>query len=435
MKKIPHDNDAEEAVIASLLVDGDLMGKVVNLITSVDFFGEVSRQQYQAMVELYNRREKINQITVAQELQRGGKLDACGGAAKLSLLISQCPFPYDIEYYAAIVRRLSVSRQLIDMGDRMAALGYQAEPDTNKMLETVYDLASQFRLANTTVEKLITPKDVGNQVLNLIERYNQPEHALSWGYYDLDGVTSGLYPGEFIIIGSRPGVGKTQLMFDIAESIVNTGRTVLFASVEMTMSQLLERKVARELRVGIRQMRAHGLDVDQMDAVAELAGQMSERRIYYLPQGVSAGEIYTEARKLKEKSGLDIIFVDYLQFLRECWGDRENQNVRVGRVCKLLKSMSLELEIPVVAASQLSRALELRPEDSRRPTLADLRDSGNIEQDADVVLLLHRDQENEAILEVKMAKNRQLGTAPAVKLLWHTESHRYVDYKEGQYPL
>jgi len=431
----PHDIDAEESVIGSLLLEGDYMVKIVNVLRTNDFYDEKTKYFYAAANELYSRREKINEITLAQELQRTEKLQVIGGVAEIKHLISKCPTPLDIEYYAAIVRRLSVNRQLISVGDKLSSVGYQADPDVNKTLDTVFQVVSDFRMQNTTIEKLITPTDVGNQVLSLIEHYNQPDHAISWGYYDLDNITSGLYGGEFIVVGSRPGVGKTQIMFDVAESIVGSGRIVLFASAEMSMNQLLERKVARELKVGIRQMRAKGLDNDEMDKVVNLAGVMSERKIYYLPQGVSGNEIYAEARKMQEKIGLDVIFVDYIQFLRECWGERENQNVRVGRVCKLLKTMAMELGVPVVAASQLSRALELRSEESRRPTLADLRDSGNIEQDADVVLLLHRDPDNESILEVKMAKNRQLGSAPAIKLQWKEDSHRYVEYKDGQYPL
>jgi len=427
----PHDQDAEEAVIGSLLIDGEAIRLVAESLKASDFYHEQNRWIYEACLPIHKRREAINQITIAQELSRQGKLEDCGGAAYLSHLISICPTSLDIEHYAAIVRRLSACRQMIALSGQLASLGYEASPDTNEMIERGIKLFDQYRKENVSFEELITPYQAGEEVIDLIKKYNEPGHAMSWGFRDLDDITTGIYP-EFVIVGARPSVGKTQIMKDIAENVATQGKTILFASAEMSISALMERKIARELGISIQEIRRHGIPEEHMDKVIELSGQVSESRIYYLPRGVSSRDIYNQAKRMKETIGLDILFVDYLQFLNDCWATgRENQNVRVGEVCKRLKSIVNDLEIPVIVASQLSRSLEHRAEDSRKPNLADLRDSGNIEQDADVVFLLWRDPEDDRVLEVKMAKNRQLGDAPAIKLIWLSERHRYGDaYRE-----
>jgi replicative DNA helicase len=228
-------------------------------------------------------------------------------------------------------------------------------------------------------------------------------------------------------------VGKTQLMLDIAEEVANQNKTVLFCSVEMSMEAILERRVAREMGISVLELREKGLNQEQRDKLINMAGYNSERSIYYMSNGAATSDIFNEAQKLKDNIGLDIIFIDYLQFLKDCWqNDRENQNVRVGKASKTLKTIANELKIPVIVASQLNRQLEHRTQEERHPTLADLRDSGNIEQDADVVFLLDRESitdkdgyVDDTTLVVKMAKNRQMGTAPAVKLKYSLKTKRY----------
>lgn len=427
----PHDIDAEEAVNGSLLIDGEAFNKIATLLHPSDFYTEVGRYIYGVCVMLHERREAINQITVAQELDRKGKLETCGGAAYLSHLISIVPTTLDIENYAQIVKRLSVSRRAITLAGQIAAVGYEARPDVNGLINDIVEKASEFRKNNVAFDDIVTPTQAGNILIDLINEYNDPRHTFSWGFHDLDDITSGIYP-ELIIIGARPGVGKTQLMLDIVERLF--GRRILFASAEMSIKALLERKLARELGTDIRQLRRQGLNERDMDRVIELSVHISERNIYYLPKGCSSQDIYNEAKKLKDTVGLDIVFVDYLQILSDCWKtDRENQNIRVGRACKVLNSIKNDLQVPVVVASQLNRSLELRSE--KRPNLADLRDSGEIEQDADVVLLLYRDmEERDDILEVKMAKNRQLGPARAIILQWVTAHHSYENRAQNRLP-
>jgi len=425
-KIMPHNVEAEDGLLGALLLDGSAIKLVAEKIKPEDFWAEENSMIYNACLNLGKRREAINQITVAQELDRQGELESCGGASYLSHLISVCPTPLDIEYYADIVRRLSTCRRMIDVGAQIASLAYDSPVDINDMIDKGFNLFDSYRKDNITFDELITPHQAADNVLELIDKYNEPGHAIEWGFKDIDNITTGIYP-EFIIIGARPSVGKTQLMKDIAENIAKQGKTILFASAEMSISALMERKIARELGISVREIRRDGIPDEYMGRIVELSGQVSESKIYYLPRGVSSGDVYNQVRRMKETIGLDILFVDYLQFLTDCWVGRENQNVRVGVVCKRLKSIVNDFDIPVVVASQLNRTLEYRSQENKKPTLADLRDSGNIEQDADVVLLLWRDEDDDRILEVKMAKHRQLGSAPAIKLVWLPERNRYGD--------
>lgn len=424
-KIMPHDLDAEEAVTGSLLVDGDCIRLVSKIIKPTDFYYEHNSVVYQSCLNLYERREAINTITVARELDRLGKLAEIGGAAHLSHLVSICPTSLDAEHYADIIRRLSICRQVIAMSDQVAAIGYNQEPDSDLMLSQISEKLETLRKENLHSKKLITPRETGDVILNLISTYNQPDNAIGSGFYDLDIVTTGFYEGEMTILGARPSVGKTQIMLDMAENMATRTIKVLFCSVEMSIIQIMERKVSRNLKVPIRILRHKGLSENQMDAIATLAGQASETSIYYLTEGTSVIDIERELSILTETTGVDILFVDYLQRLKDCWEGKENMNIRTGRVSWALKSMAKEYDIPVIVASQLSRASEVR--ENKRPTLADLRDSGAIEQDADNVLLLYRDEESPDYMEVKQAKNRQLGEHTAIKLLWNHELRRYVN--------
>lgn len=433
----PHDIDAEEAVIGSLLIDGDTIRLVEHTIKPEDFYHEINRWLFQACIDLRSRREAINQVTIAQELQRKERLETCGGAAYLSHLISICPTSIDIEHYAQIVRRLSVSRQLINLGGQIATVGYNAEPNPNEAMEKASTMVTDLRKSVTVFDELVHPKDAANAIMDMIGEYNDPKHTVSWGFRDLDELTSGIYP-ELVVFGARPGVGKTQIMLDILENLAWRDKKILFCSAEMLIKALMERKIARELKLDIRLLRRSGLPPELMDKLATLAGEVSERQVYYMPQGISSHDIYNEATKMKETMGLDIVFVDYLQILKDCWQTgRESKVVLVGRAIKVLKALVNDLQIPVICASQLSRDIEHRPQDSRKPVLADLRESGDIEQDADVVFLLWRDLLNtdeyaRSVLEIKMAKNRQLGDAPYRTLNWKADEHRYVDAYRGE---
>jgi replicative DNA helicase len=317
-------------------------------------------------------------------------------------------------------------------------VGYKAEAGPDVMASQVDELWQTFKSENTSSTELISPEMAGNDVLNLVEKYGEPGHAPSWGFKNLDDITAGIYP-EYVIIGARPSVGKTQLILDIAEQLVHQGQHVFVASAEMQDNQIYERKLAASLGISILQLRKFGMSEDQQTKVVELAGDISESTIHYLSGDLYFRNVYKEACFLKDKGKLDIVFLDYIGALRDCYAEnKDSQTTRVSRISNKIQAAVHELKVPWVIASQLNREVEHRNDGfkkqvkSRKPQLSDLRDSGSLEQDADVIFLLHRDEDENGevspILKVKMAKNRQLGTAKSVELLYNYNLRRYVDY-------
>jgi replicative DNA helicase len=432
-KIYPHNVDSEETLIGSVLVDSNVMSKIVNILQTNDFYSARNGFIFQAFKNLYERREKINQITVAQELNRQEKLESIGGAPYLLSCESVCVDPRDAESCANIIVRLSLSRKLIDTGMKLSDLGQKALPTHEEIFNQSSDIFNEFLKTNIiTGSDIVTPMDSANVLMEMFEEYGEEKHSMSYGFFDLDKITTGINT-EFIVVGARPSVGKSQFMLDIAEKLNEQGVKVFFVTSEMGIKQVMERKISRELGIPIVELRKSGIPQEKEHLYFDMVGNITDGNIYYKTGKIYARDVYRHAQNLKEKFGLGIIFVDYLQFLADCWEDsKENQNIRVGKACKILKNIVTELSIPVVLASQLNRSIEYRSKDLKQPVLADLRDSGNIEQDADVVLLLHRneidDYNLDSVLQIKMAKHRQLGVAPTISLAWNKNSHRYVDY-------
>ena len=439
----PYDMNAEEGVNGSLLIDSDCYSQVKYLIPE-DFFSETNRLIFRACKNIMDRQGKIDQITVAEELNRAGKLSAAGGAAYLSNLIATTPTSLDIEYYADIVKRLSVSRSIVTAASQIGSLGFEASPDVEGTLKTIEQIIVSIKKnAGNRKNDIVTPNDMATRMIDMIK---QGETSLPWGFVDLDELTGGVYPQDYIVVGARPSVGKTQFMLDAANNIALRGKKVLFVSAEMTINPVLERHIAKSLGISIWNYRKRDINSQYWQENVEpkymvAAADLGKIPIYYLFDRRSSDSIWDNARKMKESVGLDIIFVDYLQLLSDCYrGGRENHSVAVGMVSHNLKAITTDLNIPVVVASQLNRQVEYR--DDKHPVIADLRESGDIEQDADVVFLLHRPElyadtqvERDAVLgklAVMMAKNRQLGTASSpVILQWVAEHFKYENAMRG----
>lgn len=427
------DIDAEEGVNGSLLIDSDAFNEV-KFLTPGDFASEQNSLVFQAAVTLHGRGDAIDQITVATELERTGKLTMAGGAAYLSHLISSVPTSLDIGHYANIVHRLSVSRSLIAAASQIAAIGYEALPDAEDSVKRAAATINAVK-KRASVQKfdIVTPEAMGKVMLDMLEN-GQP--SLSWGYSDLDELTIGIYAQDYVVFGSRPSVGKTELMLGIAENVGRAGKKALFASTEMGINPVIERYIAKQLQISVRDFRRRKMQKELGEDLESLfikaSGAITEIPVYYLFGRRSSDSIWENARKMQELYGLDCIFVDYLQLLTDCYrGGRDNHSVQVGQVSHNLKAITQDLNVPVIVASQLNRDVERR--DNKRPMLADLRESGDIEQDADVVFLLHRPGlykgymiTDKGKLEIMMAKNRQLGMADhIIRLQWLAEKYRY----------
>jgi replicative DNA helicase len=390
----PHDNDAEEAVIGSLLIDGTSIHKIATVLQPPDFHNERNSLIYGACLSLYERDEAIDQITVAQELDRQGKLETCGGAANLSHLIANCPTSLDIEHYGQIVYRLSIMRRLIAAGGQISNIGYRADPDVDRSLNDAEDVL--FRLRHGQSRRDLT------HIRQVLDRYfettteaegetREPIPYVLSGFAGLDEFLGGFQRSDLLIVGGRPSMGKTSLALSLARNAaVEQGACVALFSLEMAREPLVLRLLASEAEVDSRQVRLHDHTQEQERRIMDAIGKLSEAPIYIddTPQ-LRVVEMRSKTRRLYYERGVDLIIVDYLQLMQ---GDRRSDNrvQEVSEISRSLKGLAREINAPVLAVSQLSRAPEGRA--SHEPQLSDLRESGSIEQDADVVIFVYRDE-------------------------------------------
>jgi len=392
----PHDIDAEEAVIGSLLIDGTAIYKIATFLNQQDFYSERNLWIYGACLSLYQRPDEvINQITVAQELDRQGKLEACGGAAYLSHLVSIVPTSLHIEHYAQIVYRLSVMRHLISAAGKIAAIGYEADPDVDASLNRAEDVL--FRLHHGQSSRdFIHIRQVLDKYFEVtpaseVAGYPGPISQVLSGFTKLDEFQGGFQPSDLIIVADRPSMGKTSFALSITRNAAaEQGACVALFSLEMAREPLVLRLLSSQSGVDSRRVRLGlHLNEDEEKRIMEATGILSEAPIYIddSPQ-LRVVEMRSKARRLHYERGINLIITDYLQLMQGD-GRGENRVQEVSYISRSLKALARELNVPVLAVSQLSRAVEWRA--SHRPQLSDLRESGSIEQDADLVMFLYRD--------------------------------------------
>ncbi|MFC1892674.1 replicative DNA helicase [Chloroflexota bacterium] len=400
----PHDTDAEEAVIGSLLIDGIAMFKVASLLHDQHFYSEQNREIYRACQSLYQRNEAINQITVAQELARQKKLEGCGGAAYLSHLIAICPTSLDAEHYAQIVYRLALMREMISAGERITAIGYETGPDIEDSLGRAESILFKLRRGQGARDLTHIRYDLDKYLETVPTSPEEHPEELPYvlsSFAGLDEFLGGFQRSDLIIVGGRPSMGKTSLALSIARNAATEHRAcVALFSLEMAREPLVLRLLSNEAGVNSRKVRQYlefskrreddSLWEDEEKRVMKAIGVLSEAPMYIddTPM-LRMAEMRGKALRLDYECGIDLIIVDYLQLMQ---GDRrvENRVQEVSEISRALKGLARELNVPVIAVSQLSRAPEGRA--SHEPQLSDLRESGSIEQDADVVLLIYREE-------------------------------------------
>ncbi len=386
----PHDIEAEENVLGSLLIDGEAIHKIASLLKPEDFYREKNLWVYEACFSLYERNEVIDQVTVAHELGRRGRLEAVGGAAYLSHLVSIVATSVHIEHYARIVHRTSVMRRLINSAAQIAAIGYEAGPDIDAALGRAEDILLRLRRGESHRDFV--------HIRHVLDRYfEESELALPamesrvvrTGFPALDEILGGLQHSDMIVLAARPSLGKTSLALGIARhaAVEQKARVAIF-SLEMAREQLVQRLLASESGVDTKKLRLGQQTEAEEAKIVEATGILSEAPIFVDDSPVlRIVEMRSKARRLHFERGIDLIIVDYLQMMR---GDgREGRVQEVSEISRSLKELARELDVPLIAVSQLSRAPEWRA--SHRPQLSDLRESGSIEQDADVVIFIYRE--------------------------------------------
>ena len=392
----PHDIEAEEAVIGSLLIDPEAILKVATFLKPEDFFDEINKTIYQACFSLYQRsNEVVNQITVAHELMRQNKLEEIGGAAYLSHLISIVPTSLHVEYYAQIVSNMAMMRRLISVAGQIAAIGSEAGPDVEASLNKAEDILFQVRMREGSRD-FVPIRDVLSQYFEeagqaAVVGEGEIPHILT-GFTGLDELLGGLQKSDLIVLAARPSFGKTSMALNIARNAaMNQKACVALFSLEMSRESVAQRLLAGESGVDFRRVRLGRFSESDEVKIMEASGVLSETAIYIddSPQ-LRTVDIRSKARRLRFERNIDLIIIDYLQLI-EGEGRKENRVQELSYITRSLKTLARELNVPVLAVSQLSRAVEWRA--SHVPQLADLRESGTIEQDADVVLFIYREDE------------------------------------------
>ena len=410
---MPQSQEAEQAVLGAVLAQGDCLNKVLEILHSSNLFYRPSHQIiYSAMLKLYENNEIIDPLTVSEFLQSKNQLDEVGGRYYLGLLLSHSPLPVHAERYANIVLQKALLRDIIFAGNQISKIGFEesdAELAVEKAEQLVFDLA-QKRSTQTLVP-------IGTLVNDTWERLEQREQkkgellGLDTGFYDLNALTSGLQRSDLIVIAARPSMGKTALCLNIAEHAgVTFKKTVAIFSMEMSKEQVIQRMVCSKAGVDANKMRFGQLQQEDWTRLGVAFGDLGDAQIYVddTPT-LSVIEMKAKARRLKAELGsLDLVIIDYLQLME---GRRPDNRVQeISDISRGLKALAREFDVPVIAISQLSRAVEARQ--NKKPMLSDLRESGSIEQDADIVLFIYRDEyynpetPNKGEAEVIIAKQR-----------------------------
>ena len=387
----PQDLVAEQSVLGGMLLSKDAIGEVVEIIRHRDFYRPAHELIFDVIVDLYGRGEPADAVTVSAELTKRGEIARAGGAPYLHTLISAVPTAANASYYAKIVRERAIARRLVEAGTKIVQLGYAAEGD----VDGIVDMAEQevYQVTERRAgEDFVQLNTLIPAALDQIEKMQAGDLAegIKTGFKDLDVLTNGFHPGNMIVIAARPAVGKSTLGLDIARnaSIHNGDCSVIF-SLEMSRSEITMRMLSAEARVALNNIRSGTLSDEEWGRLARRMGEISEAPLFIDDSpNLSMMEIRAKARRLKQRHDLKLVVIDYLQLMSS--GKRvENRQQEVSEFSRHLKLMAKELNVPVIAISQLNRSPEQRSD--KKPMLSDLRESGSIEQDADVVILLHRD--------------------------------------------
>lgn len=439
--RIPPQNiEAEQSTLGSMLLERDAIAKVIEALEPDDFYKETHRIIYEAIVTLFNRSEPVDLITVTEQLRQMGALDNVGGAAYITALANTVPTAANVEYYARIVKEKAILRALVKAGTQIASLGYGPHDDVEAALDEAEQLI--FRISDSrSTASIVDIRTVLVQTFDRIEQLYANKASvtgLPTGFTDLDEMLSGLQPAELIIIAARPSMGKTALALNMAQHAAMVERVpVLIFSLEMSKEQLAQRMLCAEARVDSQRLRKGDLRSDDWPRLSRALGDLSEAPIYIDDTpSVTALDIRARARRLRAEKGLGLIVIDYLQLIQGS-GRAENRQQEIAEITRSLKSLARELNIPVMALAQLSRAVEATNE--KKPLLSHLKESGEIEQSADVVAFIYRedyyrpDTERKNIAEIIVAKQRN-GPTGTVELRWNASITRFENLEKHRMP-
>jgi replicative DNA helicase len=427
----PQNLEAEQSVLGAVLLDNASMARAMEVLTEEDFYRTAHRKIYLAMLDLSEHGEVIDQITLTERLKTKGELESVGGAAYLAELVQAVPTAANIKYHCKIVRDKALLRGLIGTSTEVIARGYDGAAPVDDLLD--FAERSVFSLAQGKLGRSFTPLNlIIKESLDLVDRLSKRKERITGiptGFYDLDDLTAGLQASDLIVIAGRPSMGKTSLALGIAQhAAIHHGKAVGIFSLEMSKAQLVLRMLSSEAHVDSHALRTGKLQKEDWWRLAEAAGRLEQAPIFIDDSGaLTVQQMRGKARRLKADSGLDLLVVDYLQ-LMQGRGDAESRQQEISDISRSLKALAKELDVPVVALSQLSRAVESRKPPI--PMLADLRESGAIEQDADVVIFIYREDqydqnsEKKGIADILVRKHRN-GPTGEKQLFFHEKFAKF----------
>ena len=431
-KSMPHSLDAEKAVLGAILIDNSTFDQAAEALVPDDFYFEGHRKIFMGMLELSRGFKPIDTLTVAHELQGSNDLEALGGLPFVSGLMDGVPRVANIEHYVRIIKEKSTVRRLIHSANEILERGFSNEEDVHELLNRAERSIFEISQANirTGFRKI---QDLMSEVYENIERLSKQKElvtGVATGFLELDTMTSGLQPSDLIIVAARPGLGKTSFALNVGQHAAMMQKTVGIFSLEMAAHQLVNRLICAEARVDSHRVRTGKLHREDWQALGKAITRLDKAKIFIDDTpGISVTEMRSKARRLKAEHGLDLLIVDYLQLMAAGPISRqryENRQQEISAISRSLKGLAKELNIPLIAISQLSRAPEQRRgEGGHKPQLSDLRESGSIEQDADVVMFIYREDlyskeenpENKGIAEIIIGKQRN-GPVGIVRLVF-----------------
>lgn len=432
--KIPPQNiDAEMSLLGAVLIDEEVLADISEHVTSRDFYDKRHAIVYAGMMRLYEKHKPVDLLTLTEELKRKKELDVIGGSTYLTDLTNYVPTAAHAEAYAELVAQKAIRRRLIKASSEISELGFDEETTTQELLEKAE--AELFSVSDQSLKQdLVSIESILTESFDRMEELHRNKGALRGvrtGYRDLDNMTAGLQRSDLIILASRPAMGKTTLVTNLAYNIATVAKQpVLFFSLEMSKEQLVDRMLADASGVDAWNIRTGNLSDQDFSKLSEAMGEMAEAPIYIDDTpGLSVLEMRTKARRAAHEAPLGLIIVDYLQLMQASGRTDGNRVQEVSAISRGLKLIARELNVPVIALSQLSRSVESRS--PQIPQLADLRESGSIEQDADIVMFIYREAyynpetERENITDLFIAKHRN-GPTGKVELYFHPERLRFM---------
>lgn len=428
----PHSEEAEQSVIGSILIDHDAVGIAAENLKPEDFYNLRHKEIFEAILDLYHEGRAVDLVTLKTQLEQRGKLEAAGDMKYLSQVATAVPNSVHIRQYVKIVKDKALYRRFIQLGNQVLAQSFSTETPIEQLSEDVEKQVFSI-LQNRGSQDFSHIKDVLMESFDDIEKIAQNGGAvagISTGFVDLDQKTTGMHPSELIVVGARPAMGKTAFGLNLVQAAaLRGGKTCAVFNLEMSKKQIVNRMLSCEAGVSMEHIRSGNMTDQDWEKLVEALGPLSEAPIYIDDTGgITFAEVRSKCRKLKIEHGLDLVLIDYLQLMSGSGRSGDNRQQEISEISRGLKMMARELDVPVIALSQLSRTLESRAD--HRPMMSDLRESGAIEQDADVIIFLYRDEyyhpdtEDKNIAEIIIGKQRN-GPVGTVKLRYDGEYTRF----------